>query len=84
MEIDPGTHMLCTRLCPLETGVTRMSVTWTGAHVWVGVEDGLPGGELGREKVAQARLWFYIFFLFFNSLFKFQTQVFNLNFKLLF
>jgi hypothetical protein len=22
VEIDPGTHMLCTRLCPLETGVT--------------------------------------------------------------
>jgi hypothetical protein len=23
VEIDPGTHMICTRLCPLETGVTR-------------------------------------------------------------
>jgi hypothetical protein len=22
VEIDPGTHMLCTRLCPLEMGVT--------------------------------------------------------------
>jgi hypothetical protein len=22
VEIDPGTQMLCTRLCPLETGVT--------------------------------------------------------------
>jgi hypothetical protein len=22
VEIDPGTHMLCTRLCPWETGVT--------------------------------------------------------------
>jgi hypothetical protein len=22
VEIDPGTHMLCTRLLPLETGVT--------------------------------------------------------------
>jgi hypothetical protein len=22
VEIDPGTHMLCTRLCPSETGVT--------------------------------------------------------------
>jgi hypothetical protein len=22
VEIDPGTHMRCTRLCPLETGVT--------------------------------------------------------------
>jgi hypothetical protein len=22
VEIDPGIHMLCTRLCPLETGVT--------------------------------------------------------------
>jgi hypothetical protein len=22
VEIDPGTHMLCTQLCPLETGVT--------------------------------------------------------------
>jgi hypothetical protein len=24
VEIDPGTHMLCTRLCPLETGVTEV------------------------------------------------------------
>jgi hypothetical protein len=24
VEIDPGTHMLCTRLCPLETGVTTL------------------------------------------------------------
>jgi hypothetical protein len=23
VEIDPGTHMRCTRLCPLETGVTE-------------------------------------------------------------
>jgi hypothetical protein len=23
VEIDPSTHMLCTRLCPWETGVTR-------------------------------------------------------------
>jgi hypothetical protein len=23
VEIDPGTHMLCTRLCPWETGVTH-------------------------------------------------------------
>jgi hypothetical protein len=23
VEIDPGTYMLCTRLCPLETGVTH-------------------------------------------------------------
>jgi hypothetical protein len=22
VEIDPGTHMLCTRFCPSETGVT--------------------------------------------------------------
>jgi hypothetical protein len=22
VKIDPGTHMLCTRLCPLEMGVT--------------------------------------------------------------
>jgi hypothetical protein len=26
VEIDPGTHMLCTRLCPLETGVTHSSI----------------------------------------------------------
>jgi hypothetical protein len=24
MEIDPGTHMRCTRLCPPETGVTNV------------------------------------------------------------
>jgi hypothetical protein len=24
VEIDPGTHMLCTRLCPLETGVIEL------------------------------------------------------------
>jgi hypothetical protein len=24
VEIDPGTHMLCTRLCPWETGVTEV------------------------------------------------------------
>jgi hypothetical protein len=23
VEIDPGTHMLCTQLCSLETGVTE-------------------------------------------------------------
>jgi hypothetical protein len=27
VEIDPGTHMLCTRLYPLETGVTRARVS---------------------------------------------------------
>jgi hypothetical protein len=26
VEMDPGTHMLCTRLCPLEPGVTVSEV----------------------------------------------------------
>jgi hypothetical protein len=34
VEIDPGTHMVCARLCPLEPGVTLMNLVPGSIYSW--------------------------------------------------
>jgi hypothetical protein len=57
VEIDPGTHMLCTRLCPLETGVTLgycqpHSVEWLTVGAAQAALSPCQTGQWSREVIA--------------------------------